>query len=780
MAHSLRRDLLTRPVFHWAKGVMPPLSPTERDAIEAGDVWWDAELFTGNPDFQKLLDTPPAVLSAEERAFLDGPVDQLCAMLDEWRIGWELGDLPPEAWDFLKQNRFFGMIIPKAHGGLGFSNYGHAEVVKKISTRSVTGAVTVMVPNSLGPGELILRFGTDDQRRHWLPRLADGREIPAFGLTSAEAGSDAAAMTDHGVVAWGEHAGQRVLGVKLTWAKRYITLGPVCTVLGLAFKLDDPDHLLGERDEIGITCALVPTATPGVEIGRRHLPAMQMFQNGPNAGRDVFIPLDNLIGGRERAGQGWRMLMTALAAGRGISLPAQSGAATAMTALTTGAYARIRQQFGTPIGRFEGIQERLARLAANAYVVDAARRLTCAGLDAGRHPSVISALMKLHATEIMRVSVNDAMDVHGGKAVIDGPNNYLGAVYRSVPVGITVEGANILTRSLMVFGQGVIRAHPYMLKEILALGEADRSKGLDDFDAVVWTHVAHTLRTLFRAAGRSWTSGAFVPTPEVGRARRFYRRLGRYASAFALTSDVALLTLGGALKRKELLSARLGDILSEMYFLSAALKRWEDEGRQDADFPLLAYVMKAGSARIEASFDQVFANLPNRLAGGLLRFAILPLGPNVRGPNDALIRACADILLTPSATRDRLVDSVYVGGGETAIGKLLEAFRLTNETQPIHDRLRAAHIRDWRDGQAKGLLDADEVRRLEAADAAAARVIAVDDFAPGAFARPAPAETPSPRLAPASPTSAGAREPKPASASREAPPLPAGQPQATV
>jgi acyl-CoA dehydrogenase len=752
MNNPLRRGLLTRPIFRWAKGVMPALSPTERDAIEAGDVWWDAELFTGNPDFRRLLDMPAAQLSADEQAFLDGPVETLCGMIDEWKITWETGDLPPEAWAYLKREKFFGMIIPKAYGGLGFSNYGHAEVVKKISTRSATAAVTAMVPNSLGPGELMMRFGTDAQRDYWLPRLADGREIPAFGLTSLEAGSDAAAMTDAGVVAWGEWRGERVLGIRLNWRKRYITLGPVCTVLGLAFKLRDPDKLLGDKEDIGITCGLIPTDTPGVEIGRRHLPAFQVFQNGPNAGHDVFIPLDHVIGGAERVGQGWMMLMTALAAGRGISLPAQSGAAAAITALTTGAYARVRQQFNTPICRFEGIQERLARLAGNAYVVDAARRLTCSALDAGHHPSVISSLMKLHATEIMRISTNDAMDVHGGKAIMDGPSNYLGGLYRSVPVAITVEGANILTRSLMVFGQGAIRAHPYMLKEILALGETDQAKGLDQFDQVFWTHVGHTVRTVFRAAGRSLTGGRFAPAPDVGKARPHYRRLGRYASAFALTSDIALLTLGGALKRKELLSARLGDILSEMYLMSAALKRWEDEGRQDADLVLLDYVMLAGAARIEAAFDQVLANFPTRLAATLLRLAVLPFGLKARGPSDALIGACSELLTEPNATRDRLLRGVYVGGDQTAIRRLLKAFALTVETQPIHDRLRKADIRVWTVGRERGLVSEAEAARLTAADKAVAAAIGVDDFAPEEITRRG--ESGDPRAAPAAPTEA--------------------------
>jgi acyl-CoA dehydrogenase len=724
---SLRRDYVTRPIFQWAKGAMPSLSPTERDAIEAGDVWWDAELFTGNPDWAVLLNTPPAKLTAEEEAFLDGPVNELCAMTDDWAVNWTLRDLPPEVWTYLKDKRFFGMIIPKKYGGLGFSNFAHSEIIRKLSSRSVVLGVTAMVPNSLGPGELMMRFGTKAQQDYWLPRLADGREIPAFGLTSPEAGSDAAAMIDHGVVIRGEDG---ALAIRLNWHKRYITLGPVCTVLGLAFKLYDPDHLLGGQEEIGITCALVPTSTPGVQIGRRHLPAMQSFQNGPNAGRDVIIPMDHVIGGVERVGQGWKMLMTALAAGRGISLPSQSASAAAYCALTTGAYARVRSQFNVPIAKFEGIQERLARIAANAYLLDAARRLTCAALDQGHHPSVISALMKQGATERMRVVVDDAMDVHAGKAVIDGPKNYLGSVYRSVPVGITVEGANILTRSLMVFGQGSIRSHPYLLKEILALGDANRERGLDAFDQQFWKHVAHTLRTAIRAAGRSWSGGFLTPVPDAGRATPFYAKMGQYSAAFALTSDVAFLTIGGALKRMELLSGRLGDILSELYFLSAALKRFEDEGRQNADFPLLDYVMKTGFKTIEQTFDEVFANLPNRLAGALLKAAILPLGPLARAPLDRLIRQCADLITEPCATRDRLVDGVYVGGKGEALGGLIDAFDQVIATQPIHDRLKKQHIRNWREAQTRGLIDAREISALEAAEKAIAAVIAVDDFAP--------------------------------------------------
>jgi acyl-CoA dehydrogenase len=727
-AVPLRRDFVTRPIFNAVEGVMPSLSPTEAQAIDAGDTWLDAAIFTGNPDWNQLLAVPKAVLTAEEQAFLDGPVERLCALVDDWKITWELRDLPPEAWDMLKCDKFFGMIIPKEHGGLGFSAFAHSEVVRKLSTRSSAVAVTAMVPNSLGPGELILRFGTTEQQAHWLPRLADGREIPCFGLTSPEAGSDAAAMIDSGVVTKGEWQGEEVLGIRLNWHKRYITLGPVATVLGLAFKLRDPDGLLGDKEEIGITVALVPTDLPGVEIGRRHLPAMQAFQNGPNSGKDVFIPLDHVVGGRDRVGQGWTMLMSALAAGRGISLPSQSAAAAAFAAHTTGAYARIRTQFGLPIGQFEGIQERLARIAANAYLLDGARRLTCAGLDQGHHPAVISSIMKLHATERMRIVIDDAMDVHGGKAIIDGPNNYLGNSYRSVPVAITVEGANILTRSLMVFGQGAIRSHPYLLDEVRAIGESDRALALGEFDAVLWKHVGHALKTAIRTFSRSWTGGMFAPAPDAGKAKRFYRQMSRYSAAFAFVSDIAFLSLGGELKRRELLSARLGDVLSELYLLAGALKRWEDEGRQDADWVLLRYCMEAGFATIEQRFAEIIANMPSRAVRWMLRIFIMPFGLKRRGPSDWLIRKTATILLEPSASRDRLIENVYLGNGDDAVTRLTRAFALVTETQPIRDRLRKAKVKDWREADP-ALLNEAECRRLEETDALVASVIAVDDFA---------------------------------------------------
>jgi acyl-CoA dehydrogenase len=732
---SIRRDWLSKPIFGWAQKVLPGLSDTEREAIEAGDVWWDADLFTGNPDWTKLLTFPPARLSPEEQAFLDGPVEELCRMADEWHITWELGDLPPEVWDFLKAHKFFAMIIPKKYGGLEFSAYAHSEVIRKLSTRSITVAVTAMVPNSLGPGELLHQFGTKEQQDYWLPRLASGTEIPCFGLTSPEAGSDAASMVDSGVICRGTWEGKEVLGIRLNWHKRYITLGPVATVQGLAFKLYDPDHLIGERDEVGITVALVPTHLPGVEIGRRHLPAMQVFQNGPNYGRDVFIPIDHVIGGAAQLGKGWKMLMSALAAGRGISLPSLSAAACAFTAHTTGMYSRVREQFHVPIGRFEAIQERLGRMAAQAYLVDAARRLTCAALDHGHKPAVITAIIKAQATDRMRVSANDAMDVHGGKGVQDGPLNYLGTLYRSVPIGITVEGANIVTRALIQFGQGAIRCHPYLLKEMTALEDKDRERGLDQFDRAFWGHVGHSFANAFRAWGRAWTGAIFAPAPDAGATRHHYKRLGRYASAFALAVDLALLTLGGGLKRREMVSARFGDILSELYLLSAVLKRWEDEGRQEADLPLVEWSMEAGFATIETRLDEIFANFPSRPVAWLLYFLVLPRGPRRRGPSDRLTEACARILLEPSAARDRLTVDIFHGSGDEGVALLERAFKLKVASHELRDRLRKARVRDIGKAREQKLINDAEFAQLDTLAKAIDAAVAVDDFAPEEITR---------------------------------------------
>ncbi|MDP2119140.1 MAG: acyl-CoA dehydrogenase [Hoeflea sp.] len=740
---TFRRDTITRPIFKWARTQLPGLSGTERDAIDSGEVWWDAELFSGNPDWAKLLAVKPATLSDKEQAFLDGPCEELCAMLDDWEIT-RAGDLPEAVWDFMKSRQFFGMIIPEKYGGLGFSHFAHSEVVRRISTCSVTAGVTVMVPNSLGPGELLMQFGTDQQRDHWLPRLAAGQDIPAFALTSEEAGSDASAMRDTGRVCKGLWKGEEVLGLRLNWSKRYITLGPVATVLGLAFKLEDPDGLLGNTEGEGITCALIPTDLPGVSIGRRHIPCGQAFQNGPNSGEDVFIPLDHIIGGPAFAGKGWMMLMSALAAGRGVSLPSLSCAAASTAAHATGAYARIREQFGIPVGKFEGVQRHLGRLAANAYTLDSARKLTCAGLDQGRKLAVISAIMKSNATYRMREAVDDAFDIHAGKTVIDGPNNYLGNFHKAVPVGITVEGANILTRNMIIFGQGAIRCHPHLLDEILALDKDNDDEALDAFDRAFWPHVGHALKTLGRAAGRAWTGAAFAPAPaNAGSAAGIYRRMARQAAAFALISDFALLTLGGSLKRREMLSARLGDVLSELYLLSAVVKRWHDDGKLAADFPLVEWAAEDSLARMAAGLDEVLANLPNRAAAFFLRAGTLPGGSH-RGPPDDLTRECAELLLAPSPTRERLTRGVRAVGGEGALKRLEEAFALVCETEPLRRRLREARV-SHAAAVGQGTLTAEEARLLRKARELVDAVVAVDDFDPAEIlpqrSRPRPRQT---------------------------------------
>ncbi|WP_051630932.1 acyl-CoA dehydrogenase [Afifella pfennigii] len=732
---SFRARYLTRPLFGWARSVLPPMSDTEREAIEAGSVWWDGELFTGNPDFEELLKAPPSKLTEDEKAFLEGPVEELCRMLDDWSINFERQDLPPEIWAFLREKRFFGMIIPKEYGGLGFSAFAHSEVIRKVSTASVTGAVSVMVPNSLGPGELLMLFGTDEQRQYWLPRLARGEEIPCFGLTSAHAGSDAAAMIDTGTVARGTHNGEEVLGIRLNFAKRYITLAPIATVIGLAFKMHDPDGLLGGEEDLGITVALIPADTPGVKCGERHIPAMTFFQNGPVEGEDVFVPMSAIIGGEAQIGKGWRMLMAALAAGRGISLPSLSSAAASFAARSTGAYARIRRQFNIPIGEFEGVQEHLAQLAGTAYLLDAARQMTCAALDDGHKSGVIAAIMKAHATYRMRESVNDAYDVHAGKAVIDGPKNYLGNLYRAVPVGITVEGANILTRNLMIFGQGVIRAHPYLLDEMTALAEVDKDKALADFDKAFWGHVGHSFKNAFRAIGRGWTFGLFAPAPDVGDMLGHYRQIARYSAAFAFLSDLALLSLGGSLKRKERISARLGDILSELYLLSAVLKRFEVDSRPAEDRALVDYVCARGFQNIGIAFSELIDNLPSRPAAWLFRLACFPFGARRAGPSDRLAEACARLLLSPSEARDRLTAGLHLGEGkeESAIADLERAFVLVVETQEARKKLAKAKIRTPEEGSEKGLITAEEAERLAEADAAAAKVVAVDAFPAEAF-----------------------------------------------
>ncbi|WP_237056519.1 acyl-CoA dehydrogenase [Microbulbifer sediminum] len=731
---DLRKKWFTAPLLNLIKKVLPPISETEREAMEAGEVWWDAELLSGKPHWDELLSMGPPRLTEEEQAFLDGPTEELCQMVDDWQISFEDRDIPEEVWDFLKKERFFGIIIPKEYGGLGFSPTAHAEIVTKISTRSTTVGVTVMVPNSLGPGELLMAHGTEEQKDYYLPRLADGRELPCFGLTGVEAGSDAASMTDRGVVCYGEYNGEKTLGMRVNWHKRYITLAPVATILGLAFKLYDPDHILGDQEELGITVALVPTDTEGVTIGQRHLPAMQAFQNGPNWGKDVFIPMEWIIGGQENVGRGWHMLMSALAAGRGISLPSLSTGGAKMAARLTGAYARVREQFGIPIGKFEGVQHRLAEIASIAYVLDSAHKTTTRALDEGLKPAVVSAIMKAHATFGLRNAINDAMDIHAGKAIMDGPLNYIGNVYRAVPVAITVEGANILTRSLMIFGQGAIRCHPYLLDEMLAAENKDTEAGTDELDELLPKHAWFQLKTLARGVFHGWTVGLFASSPRgVGAAAKYYRQLNRYSAILTLVTEISLMSLGGELKRKELISARLGDVLSQLYLLSSTLKRFKDDGSPEADRPLLEFSMRAGLHKIEVSLLEVYQNFPRRFLGHLMHFLTMPWGHSVYTASDRQARVCAELLMEPSETRDRLTKGVFLGNPGDGVDIMEQAFNKVCATQEARDKMKKAGLRQLNrdcidEALEKKVISEDEASQLQDAAEAVNLAIQVDHF----------------------------------------------------
>src|SRR3989440_6814741 len=651
----VRRLLITDRILALYRRILPDMSQTEKEAIDAGSVWWAGELFSGRPDWNKLLATRAPRLSGEEQAFLDGPVEELCAMCNDWEITHELQDLPTHVWQFIKAKGFLGMIIPKKYGGLGFSALAHSAVVMKLSTRSSAAAISVMVPNSLGPAELLLHYGTDEQKNHYLPRLAKGLEVPCFALTSPEAGSDAASIPDRGVVCKGLWQGKEVLGMRVTWDKRYITLGPVATLLGLAFRLYDPDRLLGDKEDLGITCALVPTNTPGVNIGRRHLPLNAVFQNGPNHGRDVFMPLDWIIGGKDYAGKGWMMLMGCLAAGRAISLPSSSVGGAKALARFTGAYARVRAQFKTPIGRLEGVEEALGRIAAHCYMMDATRVMTAGAVDLGEKPAVLSAIAKYHMTERARAAVTDAMDIHGGKGICLGPNNWIGRGYQMTPIAITVEGANILTRTLIIFGQGAIPAHPFVLREMRAAKEMSGAAASREFDDALTSHIGHVLRNGVRAFIYGLTFASFAPVPRSASPElaHYYRNVSRLSAAFAFLADVSMLAMGGALKRKEKISGRLGDVLSMMYLVAATLKHYEDL-RAHEHLPLASWSAGDAVYHAQLAIYQIDSDFPLKWMATLLRWTIYPLGTPWRPQLDARNRECAQIALTPGTARDRL------------------------------------------------------------------------------------------------------------------------------
>ncbi|WOX49633.1 acyl-CoA dehydrogenase FadE [Aeromonas sp. XH] len=737
---EFRRNQLTKPLFKIYKSIMPEMSRTEKEAIEAGTTWWEADLFAGNPDWKKLHAIPVSTLSAEEQAFMDGPVEEVCRMVNDWEVTHERADLSPEVWQYLKDNKFFAMIIKKKYGGLEFSAYAQSCVLQKLCGASAVLASTVGVPNSLGPGELLQHYGTEEQKDHYLPRLAIGKEIPCFALTSPEAGSDAGSIPDFGIVCKGEWEGEEVIGMRLTWNKRYITLAPIATVLGLAFKLRDPDHLLGEEEELGITCALIPTHIKGVEIGRRHFPLNVPFQNGPTRGKEVFVPLDFIIGGPAMAGQGWRMLVECLSVGRGITLPSNSTGGVKMLALATGAYSRIRRQFKLPIGKMEGIEEPLARLGGNAYIMGAAAKLTVTGIDLGEKPSVISAIVKYHLTDRAQKCIIDAMDIHGGKAICMGPNNYLARGYQGAPIAVTVEGANILTRSMIIYGQGAIRCHPYVLPEMLAASHPDKEQALKDFDKAVFSHVGFAISNLVRSFWLGLTGARFAAAPYKDQTKGYYQQLSRLSANLAFLSDMAMGTLGGELKRKERVSARLGDVLSQLYLASSALKRYQDEGRQQADLPLLHWALQDALFKAQEAIDELLRNFPHRWIGLALRAVVLPLGRDLKRPSDKLDSQVARLLQAPSATRSRLAEGQYLTREEgNPFGLLEQALDDVLAAEPLFDKVCKAEgskrpftqlDKVAEAGLALGVINPTEAELLRRAEESRLRTINVDDFDP--------------------------------------------------
>lgn len=748
---EFRRRKLSAPLLALFRKALPQLSATEQIALDAGTVGFEGELFSGKPDWSKLLAQPRPELSVEEQAFLDGPVEELCAMANDWQITHELADLPPEIWDYLKKHRFFGMIIPKKYGGLEFSALAQAAVLQKLMGVSGSLAVTVGVPNSLGPGELLLHYGTDEQRDYYLPRLADGREIPCFALTGPYAGSDATSIPDYGIVCKGEWNGANVVGVRLTFDKRYITLAPIATLFGLAFRMHDPEHLLGDVDDLGITLALLPHDTKGLEFGRRHFPLNAAFHNGPVRGKDVFVPLSQLIGGADMAGQGWRMLVECLSVGRGITLPSNAAGGVKAGAIASGAYARIRKQFGIAIGRFEGVEEALARIGGHAYAISALARASAAAVDRGEKPAVPSAIAKYHTTELGREVARDVMDVHGGKAVQLGPNNYAGRAWQTAPIAITVEGANIMTRSLMIFGQGAIRCHPWVLKEMEAVKLGDYRASLKAFDAALFGHVGFAISNAVRSLVLGLTFARIGRVPGDAYARRYYRKLNRYAAALALVADTSMLILGGKLKFKEKISARLGDVLSNLYIASAMLKRYEDQGRPVADRPLLAWAFHDCVHRMQGALDGVLRNFPVRPVAWVLRALVFPFGRREVPPSDRLGHRVAAILCAPNEARTRLGEWVYLTpSANNPIGRMDALLPDVIAAEPVERKLLKAmksgelagydYDAQLADAVAKGILSAAERDLLARVRAASFEFISVDDFDPAELAANRPSK----------------------------------------
>lgn len=717
-----------------ALNFLPVISQTEQTAIDAGTVWIDGELFSGKPDFNRILNESYPELTQEEQDFLDNQVEHLCEMVNDWEV-FQNRDLPPEVWDYMLKEKFFGLIIPKEYGGLEFSPLANSAVVAKLTSRCGPLATTVMVPNSLGPAELLIHYGTDEQKNHYLPRLAVGDEIPCFALTEPNAGSDAGAIASSGEVFRGEDG---KLYLKLNWNKRYITLAAISTVLGLAFKLRDPQNLLGKGEDLGITCALIPSDTPGIKLGERHDPLGVPFYNCPTQGENVIVPIDAIIGGVGGAGLGWKMLMESLAAGRGISLPASSAGGIKMLLRVTGAYAAVRKQFGLPIGKFEGIEEPITRIAGYSYIFEAARRFTCGALQDGAKPAVVSAIAKYSFTESFRETVNDSMDVLGGAAISKGPKNMVAHAYYSVPVSITVEGANILTRTLMIFGQGAIRCHPYALKEIKALTEND----LKAFDEAFSGHVGHVIQNFFRSVMLSVTRGRLAGSPVSGVSAKYYRKMSWASATFALVSDIALGSLGGALKVREKLTGRFADVLIWMYLGTAVLRRFEAEGRKKEDEPFLHYAMQLSFANMQKAFDGIFRHMDAPGLGWLFRGPVAlwsRMNQLSSMPDDRLSQKLAKAVQVPGEQRDRLTDGLFMPKAENdPVAQLERAFMLSVQAEEVARKIKGAIKKKelprkkpmllLDEALEKGVITQADYNLVERAEKERAEAIRVDNF----------------------------------------------------
>lgn len=736
---DLRRNKISKPFFDIFKKMLPPLSETEQEAIDAGTVWWDGELFSGDPDWQSLTTIEKPELSQEEKDFIEGPVSELCRMSDAWKVSHDWNVIPDHIIQYIRDNGFLSMIIPKQYGGLALSAFAQSEVLIKISNTGAAITYLVAVPNSLGPGELLIEYGTEEQKDYYLPRLASGKEIPCFALTAPLAGSDATSIPDTGVVCKGKWEGKEIVGMRLNFNKRYITLSPIATLVGLAFKLQDPDHLIGDVDDYGITCALLPRDTEGMKIGRRHLPIGDTFLNGPIEGEDIFVPLDYIIGGQEMAGKGWRMLVNCLSVGRCITLPTGGAAFAKRSILGTTAYASLRKQFGVSLKNFEGIQKPLARMAGLGYIVNAARTHTIQTVDKGEKPAVPSAIIKYHCTEMGRQCAIDAMDIHGGKAVMKGPKNYVAAGYESVPVAITVEGANILTRNLMIFGQGATRSHPFVLKEMELAQQESSDEVIAEFDDVLFRHIGYSITNAVRALSYALTGSRIATNPGNERLAPYYAQLTRFSAAFALIADVSMLSLQSKLKFMEMLSARLGDLLSHLYLASMVIKHYENDGCPEEDFPIVQWSLEYLIHEYQEAFRGIIDNYPSRILAHGLKLVVFPVGMHFTPPSDKLETRVVELITQNNVARDRLTAGLFLEDGDNnPLAHVNAVFLESLSLEPINAKVRQA-VKDKSIAKLQGLelikaahdagvITDTEANQLKGFDEHLMSVIHVDDF----------------------------------------------------